>query len=136
MTTSLKPFLLGSALVGALLVSGGTPSWAQGKIYYGPNGSTYGSADQPAQLGPSQGNARPQGRADRPDMQGARERRPDDFVERNERFDGRDRREAWRDRDYDRRRSWRDRDDDRWGAYEGRRYDRWGDYASRRYDRW
>lgn len=115
MTKSLRNCLLGAALIGAALAGGSSSTSAQGKIYYGPNGPTYGSAEQPAQLGPRQGNTRPQAQLPRPSTEGMSDgRRGDDRRDRSS-YD-RGGRDGFADRDYDRRGRYRS---------EYRRMDRW-----------
>ncbi len=115
MTKFRQTFLLGAALIGTALGGGLSSAWAQGKIYQGPSGPTYGSAEQPAQVGPRQGNARPQVQQQRPSTEGMSEgRRGDDRRDRSS-YD-RGGRDGFADRDYDRR-----------GGYRGEslRGDRW-----------
>ena len=115
MTNSLQSCLLGAALIGAALIGGSSSAWAQGKIYQGPSGPTYGSAEQPAQVGPRQGNTRPQVQQQRPSTEGLSEGRRGDDRRGRSSYD-RGGRDGFADRDYDRR-----------GGYRGesRRGNRW-----------
>ena len=102
--TTLKSLVLGLAIVGGSIAIGNSASWAQGKIYSAPTGPAYGSADQPAQLGPRQGGARPQAQPQQPPSGGSAQRRGGDDGQRSgSGFDRGGGRGGMADRDYDRR---------------------------------